>query len=147
MKQSLGNSSFDETFADPDPNHQTVRRIFSSSFSRTTMNLSREDIQNQIHIKIFFLKNQINLISFSARCNEKLLLKKHIFIIFFILLTKLDGNEGIGVGNKFVNLKPLPIWQILCLKQYKKKYKLKTADKSGNFQMKTIEIKNHNLPI
>ena len=53
----------------------------------------------------------------------------------------MDGNEGIGVGNKFVNLKPPPIWQIPCLKQYKKKYKLKTADKSANFQMKKIEIK------
>ena len=29
---------------------------FSSSFSRTTMNLSREDIQNQTHFKIVFFK-------------------------------------------------------------------------------------------
>ena len=62
MKQSLGNSSFDETFSDPDPNHQTVQGIFSSSFSLTTMNLFGGDIQPK------YLGNQMTIIS--SCCNE-----------------------------------------------------------------------------
>ena len=36
-----------------------------------------------------------------------------------------ESEFVVGVGNKFANLKPLPIRQILCLKQYKYKYKYK----------------------
>ena len=110
MKQSLGNSSFDQTFFDPDPNHQTVRGIFFSFIQPH----NKKSILGDILIKWFgmyintcfplIILQTMNIISWQIR-------QKHYWNNFYC---ELDWSEKFAVGgNKFANLKP--IRQILGL--------------------------------
>ena len=110
MKQSLGNSSFDQTFFDPDPNHQTVRGIFFSFIQPHNKKSILGDILTKwfgMYINTFFpfiILQTMNIISWQIR-------QKHYWNNFYC---ELDWSEKFAVGgNKFANLKP--IRQILGL--------------------------------